>query len=74
MATFAIKGVSITDIAAMRGSAEGTVKAHLNAIYRKAGVSSRSELISLLIEDLMNQPLLHKDGQRVADGARSGRS
>ncbi len=58
VATFTIKGYSIGEIGAMRGSAEGTVKAHLNAIYRKAGVQGRGELVSVLIEDLMNTPLL----------------
>lgn len=67
VATFAIKGMSIADIATIRGSAEGTVKAHLNGIYRKAGVSGRHELVSLLIEDLMDQPLLDEDGQRAAE-------
>lgn len=58
VASFTIKGAPIAEVARLRGSAEGTVKAHLNAIYRKAGVSSRSELVSLLIEDLMGAPLL----------------
>ena len=42
VATFTIKGCSIAEIAALRGSAEATVKTHLNAIYRKAGVSGRA--------------------------------
>ncbi|WP_146591502.1 helix-turn-helix transcriptional regulator [Puniceibacterium confluentis] len=58
VAQFTIKGMSITEIAALRGSAEGTVKSHLNAIYRKADVSGRGGLLSLLIEDLMGRPLL----------------
>ena len=61
VATFLIKGSDIAEIARLRGSAEGTVKAHLNAIYRKAGVSGRPALISLLIEDLMTEPLLSQD-------------
>ena len=60
-ATFLIKGSDISEIARLRGSAEGTVKAHLNAIYRKAGVSGRPALISLLLEDLMTEPLLGPD-------------
>lgn len=60
VAAFTIKGANIADIAALRGSAEGTVKAHLNAIYRKAGVSGRGELVSLLIEDLMGAPLVEQ--------------
>ncbi|PZQ99478.1 MAG: helix-turn-helix transcriptional regulator [Cereibacter sphaeroides] len=57
VATFTIKGYSIAEIAALRGSAETTVKTHLNAIYRKAGVTGRGQLVSLLVEDLMGGPL-----------------
>ena len=45
-------------IAELRGSAQGTVKSQLNAIYRKAGVSGRTALLALLIEDLMGDPLI----------------
>lgn len=50
--SFTIKGMSIAEIAALRGTAEGTVKSHLNGIYRKAGVAGRGALLSLLIDDL----------------------
>ena len=63
VATFLIKGADIPEIARLRGSAEGTVKAHLNAIYRKAGVSGRPALVSLLIEDLMTEPLLARGSE-----------
>jgi DNA-binding CsgD family transcriptional regulator len=53
VALFAIKGMSTSEIAALRATSEGTVKAQTNAIYRKAGVSGRSQLLSLFIEDLM---------------------
>lgn len=58
IAAFTIKGYSIAEIASLRGSAEATVKTHLNGIYRKAGVSGQSQLVSLLIEDLMRAPLV----------------
>lgn len=58
VASFTIKGCSIAEIAQLRGSAEGTVKTHLNAIYRKAGVSGRGELINLLIEEILGGKLL----------------
>lgn len=51
---FTVKGLSITEIAELRHSATGTVKSQLNAIYRKAGVGNRGELLSLLIEDLID--------------------
>ncbi|WP_149141002.1 helix-turn-helix transcriptional regulator [Gemmobacter caeruleus] len=57
VALFAIKGMSTAEIAALRETSEGTVKAQTNAIYRKAGVTGRPQLLSLFIEDLMrSQP------------------
>jgi DNA-binding CsgD family transcriptional regulator len=53
VALFAIKGLSTAEIAALRATSEGTVKAQTNAIYRKAGVSGRPQLLSLFIDDLM---------------------
>lgn len=58
VARFLIKGCEIAEIARLRGTAEGTVKAHLNAIYRKSGTAGRAALVSLLIEDLMQEPLV----------------
>ena len=55
VALFSIKGMSTQEIAALRNTAEGTVKAQTNAIYRKAGVSGRPQLLSLFIEDLMEE-------------------
>ncbi|MAN97544.1 helix-turn-helix transcriptional regulator [uncultured Roseovarius sp.] len=57
VALFAIKGVSSSDIATLRNTSEGTVKAQSTAIYRKAGVNSRAQLLSLFIDDLMEGPL-----------------
>ncbi len=53
VALFAIKGMSTAEIAALRATSEGTVKAQTNAIYRKAGVTGRPQLLSLFIDDLM---------------------
>ncbi len=61
VALFAIKGMSTAEIATLRSTSEGTVKAQTNAIYRKAGVSGRSQLLSLFIEDLMRDDLSLRD-------------
>ncbi len=53
VALFAIKGLSIQEIATLRNTSDGTVKAQTNAIYRKAGVNGRPQLLSLFIEELM---------------------
>lgn len=55
VALFAIKGLSTAEIAALRGTSEGTVKAQTNAIYRKAGVTGRPQLLSLFIDELMGE-------------------
>ncbi|PTV97720.1 regulatory LuxR family protein [Rhodobacter aestuarii] len=56
VALFAIKGLSLAEIAQLRATSEGTVKAQTASIYRKAGVGARSQLVSLFIEDLMEVP------------------
>ena len=55
VALFAIKGLSTQEIACLRNVSEGTVKAQTNAIYRKAGVSGRMQLLSTFIDDLMDE-------------------
>ena len=57
VALFAIKGLSTAEIGVLRNTSEGTVKAQTNAIYRKAGVSGRSQLLSLFIDDLMRDDI-----------------
>ncbi|MEP3045914.1 MAG: helix-turn-helix transcriptional regulator [Roseibium sp.] len=54
VALLALKGFSIAEMASVRKTAEGTVKAQCNAIYRKAGVSGRPQLLSLFIDELLH--------------------
>jgi len=58
VALFVVKGLSTAEIAALRQTSEGTVKAQTNAIYRKSGVSGRSQLVSHFVEELMGDPLV----------------
>lgn len=64
VALFAIKGMSTAEIAQLRETSEGTVKAQTAAIYRKAGVNGRSQLLSLFIDDLMTGALDRTDTTR----------
>lgn len=57
VAMFALKGLDVAGIAQLRGAATGTVRAQLARVYAKAGVSSRAELLSLFMEDLLAEPL-----------------
>jgi len=53
VANLMVKGLPIAEIARIRNNAEGTVKAHLNAIYRKAGSQNRGELLAGIIDSMM---------------------
>ncbi|WP_370227834.1 helix-turn-helix transcriptional regulator [Cognatishimia sp.] len=55
VALFTIKGLSLSEIAELRETSEGTVKAQSAGIYRKAGVNNRTQLVSLFIDDLLEQ-------------------
>ena len=67
VALFAIKGLSTAEIASLRATSEGTVKAQTNAIYRKAGVSGRPQLLSLFIEDLMDDSVAIRASGNAGD-------
>lgn len=70
VALFSIKGLSTAEIAALRQTSEGTVKAQTNAIYRKAGVSGRPQLLSLFIDELVGDALpgMEVSGDRTGTG------
>ncbi len=53
VALLLLKGVDNESIATMRGTAKGTVRAQSAAIYNKAGVDGRAQLISLFLEELL---------------------
>ncbi|SHG92258.1 helix-turn-helix transcriptional regulator [Marivita hallyeonensis] len=65
VALFSIKGLSTAEIAGLRNTSEGTVKAQTNAIYRKAGVNGRPQLLSLFIDELMSDPLAGVTSEEV---------
>ena len=70
VALFAIKGLSVLEIARLRETSEGTVKAQTAAIYRKAEVSGRPQLLSLFIEDMMGGDRVEMGADRVARSER----
>lgn len=48
-----LKGLSLKDIAALRGTAGKTVRAQSAAIYAKSGLAGRTELSAFFLEDLL---------------------
>ncbi len=53
IAMLMLKGLTQKEIAQLRGSEEGTVRQQAAAIYRKSGLSNRSELGAFFLEDLL---------------------
>lgn len=53
VALFALKGLEVAEIARLRGTAPGTVRAQLNQVYAKSGSANRAQFVSLFIEELM---------------------
>jgi DNA-binding CsgD family transcriptional regulator len=55
-----LKGLSLKEVAAVRGVAEKTIRKQSLAIYRKADVAGRAELSAYFLEDLL--PAAHAGG------------
>ncbi|QFS97071.1 hypothetical protein FIV06_06550 [Labrenzia sp. THAF191b] len=53
----ALKGLDLSEIAQLRGAAQGTVRAQLTRIYAKAGVSGRHQFAAWFVEDLLQDGL-----------------
>ena len=51
-----LKGLTFREIAGLRETREKTVRQQASAVYRKAGVSSRSELTAWFFEDMLDPP------------------
>ena len=53
IALLTIKGMTISEIAEIRQTKQSKIKTQSSVIYKKAGVSSRAQLVSSLIEELL---------------------
>lgn len=54
-----LKGLTFREIAGLRETREKTVRQQASAVYRKAGVSSRSELTAWFFEDMLDPPTVN---------------
>lgn len=58
VAILAIKGFSISEMADLRDTKQGTIKAQCASVYKKADVSGRLQLLSIFLDDLMADSLI----------------
>ena len=63
VAILAIKGFSIAEMADLRDTKQGTIKAQCASVYRKADVAGRLQLLSIFLDDLIADDLV-STGQR----------
>lgn len=59
VAILAIKGFSIAEMAELRDTKQGTVKAQCAAVYKKADVAGRLQLLSVFLDDLLADDLMN---------------
>ncbi|MEX0971147.1 MAG: helix-turn-helix transcriptional regulator [Paracoccaceae bacterium] len=71
VATLVIKGFSNHEIADLRGTSESTVKSQLTSIFKKSNMSTRQQLVSWVVEDLVEKlPTEHQNRLDTANGAQ----
>ena len=49
-----IRGLSVAEIASARNTAQGTIKTQSTSIFRKIGVRSKTELMSVIIDEFLD--------------------
>lgn len=54
VALLAFRGLRISEIATLRGTREGTVKAQMSSVFHKAGVTTRAEFLALFMDEFLD--------------------
>jgi len=54
IALLTVRGLKIAEIATIRNTREGTVKSQLSTIFRKSGVSTRTEFLARFIDEFLD--------------------
>jgi DNA-binding CsgD family transcriptional regulator len=70
VALLLLKGLSLKDIAGVRGASEPTVRQQAQAVYRKGDLAGRAELAAFFLEDLL-QPREHGTASAPAAAERA---
>ncbi|EKD61957.1 MAG: Transcriptional regulator, LuxR family protein [uncultured bacterium] len=59
IALLSLRGLKIAEIAAARHTREGTIKSQLSTIFKKSGVSTRTEFLALFMEEFLDHGANH---------------
>ena len=68
-----IKGLSTQEISGIRDTRPGTVKSQSSAIYQKADVAGRNELVAYFVEDLLAGESMLPTGNSDSRESAAGR-
>ena len=71
VAMFALRGYANREIADLRGKSEATIKSQMNAVFRKAGVANRAELMGVFVDAMMAEGESSKSGKDTHTTIRS---
>jgi DNA-binding CsgD family transcriptional regulator len=55
VAILTMRGLRISEIATMRHTQDGTIKSQLSSIFRKSGVSTRTEFVARFMDEFLDQ-------------------
>lgn len=69
IALLSVRGLKIAEIAALRQTREGTIKAQLSSIFRKSGTTTRTEFVARFVDEFLD----HSAGGRPPPAAASER-
>lgn len=70
IALLSVRGLRISEIAALRATRDGTIKSQLSAIFRKSGVATRTQFVALFLDeflDLSARPAAVRDAPQGPD-------
>lgn len=54
VAILTVRGLKISEIAQMRHTQDGTIKSQLSSIFRKSGVSTRTEFVARFMDEFLD--------------------
>lgn len=63
IALLSLRGLKISEIAGLRKTKEGTIKAQLSAIFHKAGIGTRTELLGLFMDEFLDFGATQNDNE-----------
>jgi len=63
IALLSLRGLKITEIARMRNTRDGTIRAQLCTIFRKSGMNSRTELLAYFMDEFLQYGAQTRDSR-----------